>query len=625
MKYSIVIVAYKAAEALGRCLASLERNPPEDSQHEAEIVIVDNSPEAVDIPNRLLHSLLVRYVRVIIVRDGLNRGFAEGCNEGARHANGKHLCFINPDTEVFQGWAEGLVQFLDTGAKDITRPIGAVGPISNFVAGLQHLVHHMNPGETWEKTAALARRGLKGRGVDTKLLIGFFFMLRREVWDEVGGLDPVFFLGCDDLDFSLRLRDAGYDLVIASEVFVFHEGHVSFDAMGAEESVALNKQAEKALLKKLQAKYGEKLPSSTELWGCEILPTDMSEPMTLSVLLIVREEEKNLLELLPQLTFADEVVLVDTKPDRMPQVQELSATRIQEWIIEKVPELAGKVKVGLMPWTDDFAAARNFALSLCSKQWVLWLDADDRLPEDSRKKIRAALDFPGPLTARRECHFALRLRDHLPNGRLGYCDQPRIFPNVPGMFWESKAHENYQEQVDKLGLKQVTTGILLDHHGYEDADRLAQKHERNLRILHTDKDTPHKFYHIGKSEMGLRRFEASRGAFRTAIGRDWGAAMDPNFVAQVNYLIALGYYQEHGRAVEPMDAHLEDNPKPDAVFLRAERAFFEGKLDLAKDLYGLYSRYGDIMDYYGTDRDTFQPCAVSRLEQIGKLRGMVSV
>jgi GT2 family glycosyltransferase len=616
MKYSIVIVAYKAAEALGRCLASLEKNPPEDSQHEAEIVIVDNSPEAVEIPNRLLHSLLVRYVRVIIVRDGMNRGFAGGCNEGARHTHGRNLVFINPDTVVYSGWAERMEAYLTDG----DGKVGAVGPISNFVAGLQHLVYHMNPADTWEKTAALAARGLNRRGVDTKLLIGFFLMIRRPVWDEMGGMDPVFFLGCDDLDLSLRLRDAGYDLVIASDVFVFHEGHVSFMAMGNVESMVLNKQAEKALLKKLQAKYGEKLPTSTELWGCEILPTDTSDRMTLSVCMIVREEEANLKAILPQLTFADEVVLVDTNPERK---WDLPPAHIHDWIIEQAPELAGKVKVGLMPWTDDFSTARNFALSLCSKQWVLWLDADDRIPPESAQLIRAALDFPGPLTARRECHFALRLRDHLPTGRLGFTDQPRIFPNIPGMFWEGEVHENYLARADALGLKLVTTGILLDHHGYEDAAVLAGKFRRNLAILVKSKDSPLKFYQIGKSEMGLRNFEAARGAFRTCMSRDWGAVLAPDLVAQMRYLTALSYYQEHGQAVEPMDDELIDNPKPDALFLRAERAFFQGKIDEAAPMYQEYADFGDIMDYYGTDRDTFQGCAVMRLEQIEKLRSLV--
>lgn len=605
MKFSIVIVAYKASETLCRCLASLERNPPEDSQHEAEIVIVDNSPEPVTIPNPLLHSLLLKYVRVIIVWDGKNRGFAEGCNEGVREAHGKNIVLINPDTEVFPEWAERMAGFLKSG-------VGAIGPISNFVAGIQRADLHMTPGEDHAKNAALARRGLKGRGVDTKLLIGFFVMVPRKVWDELGGLDPVFFLGCDDLDFSLRLRDAGYSLVIASEVYVYHEGHVSFLAMGSEESVALNKRAEKALFAKLHAKYGPTLPTSTELWGCEILPTDRMDRMTLSICMITRQEQANMAELLPQLQgLADEIIIAETDPD---PVRAMTAAQAYHGFLRSADSVV------FFPWTDDFAAARNFALSKCRSQWVLWLDADDRLPEDSRKKIRAALDFPGPLTARRECHFSLRLRDHLPTGRLGFTDQPRLFPNLPGIFWEGRIHETYLAKADALGLKMVTTGILLDHHGYEDPARLAAKHERNLGILHADKDHPMKYMQIGKSEMGLRRFEASRGAFKTAIERDWGAPLERDFIAQVRYLMALGYYQEHARAVPPMDDLLKDNEKPDALFLRAERALADGDLDQAEKLFEEYASFGEIMDYYGTDRDTFQPAARMRLDQIAKAR-----
>lgn len=622
MKYSLIIVAYKAPEALARCLASLEENPPPDSQREAEIVIVDNSPEAVEVKNAILHSLLLKYVRVIIVRDGTNRGFAEGCNEGVRHSHGKTLVFINPDTRVFPGWCERMEAHLTAG----DGKVGAVGPLSNFVAGHQHFIHHMHPPDTWEAVAEVCGRALKGRGVETKLLIGFFLMVRRGVWEQMGGLDPVFFLGCDDLDFSLRLREAGYTLVIASDVFVFHEGHVSFQAMGDKESTTLNKRAEKALMAKLHAKYGPDLPTSTELWGCEILPTDTMKRMTLSVCMIVRDEKENLRQLLPQLGFADEIVIVNTAPkggsvldpdfEYDPPTKTPPPIRLYDYTDSSDPE-TGELR--------DFSAARNYALARCSSNWVLWLDADDRMPQESAALIRAALDFPGPLTARRICHFALRLRDHLPTGNVGYCHQPRLFPNIPGMAWDGAIHENYLAAADALGLKLVTTDILLDHHGYEDAERLRQKHERNLRILLASPNSPLKFYHMGKCEMGLRRFQAARNTFRFCLNNEWAGPLAPDFIAQVKYLCALSYYQELGTAAPPMDSFLDGNPKPDALFLRAERALAAGDLDEAEEMFRLYASYGPIMEYYGTDQDTFQPCAVLRLAQIQQVRATLAL
>lgn len=619
MKFSLVIVAYQAEEQLKQCLASLEQHPPANSDREAEIIVVDNSPEAVDIPNKLLHSLLLKYVRVIIVRDGKNRGFAEGCNEGVRHSHGKTLVFINPDTQVTAGWAERMAGYFNPTLMNEQGIVGAVGPISNFVAGLQRADIHMQLSGNIEETAAMAATVLEGRGVDTKLLIGFFLMIPREAWDKVGGMDPGFFLGCDDLDLSLRLRDAGYSLVIASDVFIYHEGHASFYEMG-EKAVTLNKQSEKYLLKKLRDKYGDNIPTSTELWGCEILPTEAAPPMTLSVCMIVRDEEENLEDLLPQLTFADQIVIVDTKPDRDYPFQ---PEAIELWVSEKFPTLAGKVTAGLLPWTDHYSTARNFALSLCRSQWVLWLDADDRVPTEAAGLIRAALDSPGPLTARQKCHFSFRLRDHLPNGKLGYCDQPRLFPNIPGIFWEGKVHENYMVRADALGLTLVQTGITIDHWGYSDADMLAQKHRRNVALLESDIDSPLKYYHLGKSKVGLRDFPAARKAWQTCLDMKWEKPLARDFVEQLRYLMALCLYQEQGKAVDAMDHWLIANPKPDALFLRGERAFVEGKLDEAEAIFREYANFGEIMDFYGTDRDTFQPCADSRLDQIERLRGMV--
>jgi GT2 family glycosyltransferase len=608
MKYSLIIVAYKAPESLCRCLQSLAANPPENSDREAEIVIWDNSPEPIEahVNNALLLELCQKYIRVGFYRDGQNLGFAAGCNKAVTFSHGKNLVFINPDTMVFKGWAEGLMGHM--------RPeVGAIGPISDFVAGLQKHEYHMQRYEDPAKAAEVAAKGNAGRGVDTKLLIGFFLLMRREVWNKIGGMDPQFFLGCDDLDLSLRLREAGYQLIIASDVFVYHEGHASFYAMG-EESMRLTKQAEKKMLAKLKAKYGDPIPSSTELWGCEILPTMKQERMTLSVCMIVKNEMDNLMVLLEQLKFADEIIIVDTGSDRIHL----------EWINNRVfldgDQWNSKRKLFSWSflWEDDFSKARNFALSKCTGDYVLWLDADDRVPMESAALIRAAFDFPGPLTAQKKCHFALRLRDHLPTGKLGYCDQPRIFPRVPGLEWEERVHENYMAKADALGLQLVTTGILIDHHGYEDAERLKGKHERNIRLLQMEENSPMKFYQLGKSFQGLRQFDRARRDYRFVLEHDWKAKLDAGFVAQVRYLIALSFYQEKENADPQMDEWLQDNPKPDALFLRAERALFEKDFEAAETMYREYANYGEIMDYFGTDRDTFQPAALERIQMIEK-------
>lgn len=92
---------------------------------------------------------------------------------------------------------------------------------------------------------------------------------------------------------------------------------------------------------------------------------------TLSVTLIVRNEEKNLSRLLPQLVFADEVVVVDTGSTD----NTVSVARIYT---DKVYNFA---------WIDDFSKARNYAISKATCNYVMWLDADDVLLPKARQQI----------------------------------------------------------------------------------------------------------------------------------------------------------------------------------------------------------------------------------------------
>jgi GT2 family glycosyltransferase len=267
LKHSLIIVAYKAEEALNRCLASLARHAPAS----AEVVIVDNSPTPVAFNPETMAALAKQYQRVEIRLNSSNPGFAAGCNLGASLAKGRILTFINPDTEVFAGWAEGL-------AAHLRDAVGAVGPLSNFVCGGQNYAcytHSAQPEDNtdWPGIAAKIAGARIHAGIDSKLLIGFFLMVPRAVWEKVGGLDPVFTLGCDDLDYSLRLRAAGYKLIIAPDVFVYHEGHASFRAEG-DPALEMNRQSEAAMRAKLETLYPDGVPSSTELWGCEIFPTE---------------------------------------------------------------------------------------------------------------------------------------------------------------------------------------------------------------------------------------------------------------------------------------------------------------------------------------------------------------
>lgn len=632
MKYSICIVSYKAIDDLRRCLDSINASSIED----AEIVVWDNSPDPIfqATPDRAWSPR----IPIKAFYNGHNYGFAEGCNRAAKQAAGDILIFLNPDTEVYGDWADAMHAHYST---KTDKPIGAIGPISDFVAGLQFFRHHMQEVEGGpEAMAAAAREALHGRAVVTKLLIGFCVMISADLYKEIGGMDGNLFLGCDDLDLSMRLREAGHELLIASDVFIRHAGHKSFEAAGAEHTLSLITKTEAAFRAKLLAHFGsqDKVPSSEDLWGCPIFFTGAFRPQTLSIVMIVREEEANLRLLLPQLGFADEVVLVDTSTGRAEDVQANMADCIRGWVEGVAPMLAGKIKMGMFPWVDDFAKARNHALSLATGDWVLWLDADDRIPLESGKLIRAAMDNPGPLTVQKKCHFSLIVKDFAPGGAYTLNAQQRLFPRIEGLYWEQAIHENYGDRANALLLPCITVpNILIEHHGYKDPVLNAKKQERNLRMLAAQEDSPHKLMHVANSYLALDRYEDARETLKKLLDMDktWEGGLWPGLIAQTRFQLAMSYYKEFMgklrawqegdvalRGAMPsfplqVEGYCRENEKPDARFLLAEHHFFKGELVTAKTLYEEYNGF-DYVDFYGTQMAHLQPAAAGRLTLIKK-------
>ncbi len=92
--------------------------------------------------------------------------------------------------------------------------------------------------------------------------------------------------------------------------------------------------------------------------------------MGLSAVLIVKDEEKNIRACLESLAFANEIVVVDSgSRDRTIELAKLQATRVESRVF------------------DDFASQKNFAVSLATQEWVLSIDADERISPELRDEI----------------------------------------------------------------------------------------------------------------------------------------------------------------------------------------------------------------------------------------------
>jgi GT2 family glycosyltransferase len=238
---SLVVLSFRNFDAMTRvCLDSLQ---PWLIDPEVEVLVVENgSPD--DSATQLAH-WAASHPTVKCLFSESNRGFGGGMNYGAAQAQGDWLLLVNNDT-VFPPQA---IDALKRVIRALPADVAMLGPVTNVAGNGQRL---------WQPLAAHSewlRMGQELHDQPTQRLMPvyrcdfFCIAIRRDVWNQLEGLDPAFGLGYyEDFDFSLRLRRAGYRQAITEDVFVLHVGSATFKASAAAK--ALMKRNKKLLRSK---------------------------------------------------------------------------------------------------------------------------------------------------------------------------------------------------------------------------------------------------------------------------------------------------------------------------------------------------------------------------------------
>jgi hypothetical protein len=194
--------------------------------------------------------------------------------------------------------------------------------------------------------------------------------------------------------------------------------------------------------------------------------------------MIVRDEIASLPTCLDSLANAvDELVIVDTgSTDGTRELAQARATRFGE-----------------LAWVDDFARARNAALDLADGDWVIVVDADERLVGD-HAQIARAIENPKALA------YQLEVRSDLGDGKTGSTFITRLFRRLPELRFTGRIHEQVGDGIAQLMERDPSwqvgrlEGVALAHSGYLPA-AAAGKGERNARILERElADKPDDYY-----------------------------------------------------------------------------------------------------------------------------------
>jgi GT2 family glycosyltransferase len=219
---SIVILNFNTKNFLVPCLSSVLNS----SYPNFEVILVDNGSKdgSVDLINEKFGD----DPRLRIIINNKNLGYAEGNNIGAKHAKGKYVVFLNPDTYVVSSWLNELVRIMEAdstiGAAQCKlllmrnpRYIDNVGHYIDFFGKAHMIGHHEEDlGQYNEIFEILGATGAA-------------FAIRRGLFEELGGFDSDFFMIFEETDLCWRVWLRGYRVVYVPAAVVFHYGRGSFN------------------------------------------------------------------------------------------------------------------------------------------------------------------------------------------------------------------------------------------------------------------------------------------------------------------------------------------------------------------------------------------------------------
>lgn len=226
-RVSVIIVNYNAGPYLSRCLISCHAQA-------TEIILVDNA--SCDDSLEQAIQAIPSDIPLKVIRNHNNLGFARACNQGAAVAEGDSLLFLNPDSELVPEAVSSLLH-----AANSHPSVGMVGGLLLNADGSEQAGGRRSVPTPWRTfvrafgLANLAQRyprlfsdyllhltPLPGAAVEVEAISGACMLVPRHALERVGGMDEGYFLHCEDLDWCMRFRAAGFRILFEPGARVTH-------------------------------------------------------------------------------------------------------------------------------------------------------------------------------------------------------------------------------------------------------------------------------------------------------------------------------------------------------------------------------------------------------------------
>lgn len=218
---SIITVNWNSGPQLQHCIASLT------SPCTQQIIVVDNASTDGS------ENTIANHPGVTLIRSPENLGFGKACNLGAQQASAEYFLFLNPDAAVYPGTLEKALAYMQDPAQ-----------VQVGICGVQLVDESGHVTRTCARFPSAANLFSQAVGLDKVFpglgcrmaewphdytrevdqVIGAFFLIRRSVFESLGGFDERFFVYFEEVDLSFRARQAGWRSVYLADVQAFHAG-----------------------------------------------------------------------------------------------------------------------------------------------------------------------------------------------------------------------------------------------------------------------------------------------------------------------------------------------------------------------------------------------------------------
>jgi N-acetylglucosaminyl-diphospho-decaprenol L-rhamnosyltransferase len=212
----VVIPNLNGGDRLRRALASLAQQEYEP----VSVIVVDGG--STDESKAIAAKYGAQWLEV-----PSGSGFATTCNAGAAAGSGTYILLLNNDVELEPDFIAQIVAVAEQGGSDVAAvaPMVRRGDIRCVVESLGNVLGTRGFG-----AGRLAGLVDVGQFSEPEELFGVPFtagLVRRSVWDELGPMDERFDFYYEDVEWSTRVRLAGYDLLSAPQAIAYHEGSAS--------------------------------------------------------------------------------------------------------------------------------------------------------------------------------------------------------------------------------------------------------------------------------------------------------------------------------------------------------------------------------------------------------------